>query len=53
MEGFVRRLIGWRDYVWHLYWHFGYWHFGPEYRHRSAAALNGLLTAGEVPGEEG
>ena len=31
VEGFVRQLIGWRDYVWHLYWH-----FGPEYRYRNA-----------------
>ncbi len=23
IEGFVRQIIGWRDYVWHLYWHFG------------------------------
>lgn len=22
-EGFVRQVLGWRDYVWHLYWHFG------------------------------
>ncbi|MEO3808985.1 cryptochrome/photolyase family protein [Sphaerisporangium sp. B11E5] len=22
-EGYVRQVIGWRDYVWHLYWHFG------------------------------
>ncbi|MEV8378949.1 cryptochrome/photolyase family protein [Kribbella sp. NPDC056861] len=33
VEGFVRQLIGWRDYMWHLYWH-----FGPEYRHRNALA---------------
>ena len=23
VEGFVRQVMGWRDYVWHLYWHFG------------------------------
>ncbi len=22
VEGFVRQIIGWRDYVWQLYWHF-------------------------------
>ncbi|GIJ05985.1 deoxyribodipyrimidine photo-lyase [Spirilliplanes yamanashiensis] len=27
VEGFVRQLIGWRDFVWHLYWY-----FEPEYR---------------------
>ncbi|GAA1271950.1 deoxyribodipyrimidine photo-lyase [Planotetraspora silvatica] len=26
-EGYIRQLIGWRDYVWHLYWH-----LGPGYR---------------------
>ena len=31
VEGFVRQLIGWRDYVWNLYWH-----FGDNYRHRNA-----------------
>jgi deoxyribodipyrimidine photolyase-related protein len=23
VEGFVRQILGWRDYVWHLYWYFG------------------------------
>ncbi|PPF87579.1 cryptochrome/photolyase family protein [Subtercola sp. Z020] len=23
VEGFVRQVMGWRDYVWHLYWHLG------------------------------
>ena len=31
VEGFIRQVIGWRDYVWHLYWH-----FGPEYTGRNA-----------------
>ena len=22
-EGFIRQILGWRDYVWHLYWQFG------------------------------
>jgi deoxyribodipyrimidine photolyase-related protein len=28
VEGFVRQIAGWREYVWHLYWH-----FGEDYRH--------------------
>ena len=32
-EGFIRQVIGWRDYVWHLYWR-----FGEDYRHRNALA---------------
>jgi deoxyribodipyrimidine photolyase-related protein len=32
-EGFVRQVLGWRDYVWHLYWH-----LGDDYR--SANRLN-------------
>ncbi len=38
-EGFVRQVIGWRDYVWHLYWH-----LGEDYRH-----LNRLDAGRHVP----
>jgi deoxyribodipyrimidine photolyase-related protein len=27
VEGFIRQILGWREYMWHLYWH-----FGPSYR---------------------
>jgi len=30
VEGFIRQLIGWRDYIWNLYWH-----LGPDYRERN------------------
>jgi deoxyribodipyrimidine photolyase-related protein len=30
-EGYIRQLIGWRDYMWHTYWH-----FGPSYARRNA-----------------
>ncbi|MFJ5613033.1 cryptochrome/photolyase family protein [Streptomyces sp. NPDC093221] len=31
VEGFVRQIAGWREYVWQVYWH-----FGEDYRHRNA-----------------
>ncbi len=31
VEGYVRQVIGWREYVWSLYWH-----FPPDYRSRNA-----------------
>jgi deoxyribodipyrimidine photolyase-related protein len=31
VEGFTRQVIGWRDYVWHLYWH-----QGDDYRRENA-----------------
>ncbi|SDR79735.1 deoxyribodipyrimidine photolyase-related protein [Friedmanniella luteola] len=31
VEGFVRQVIGWRDYIWHLYWY-----LGEDYRDRNA-----------------
>jgi (6-4)DNA photolyase len=40
VEGFVRQLIGWRDYVWHLYWH-----FGAGYRRRNALRAHEPLPA--------
>ena len=30
VEGFVRQILGWREYIWHLYWH-----FGPGYTRRN------------------
>jgi deoxyribodipyrimidine photolyase-related protein len=38
VEGYIRQLIGWRDYIWHVYWN-----FGRNYRHRNALhATNSL-----------
>jgi len=29
-EGFIRQILGWREYMWQLYWH-----FGPDYSERN------------------
>jgi deoxyribodipyrimidine photolyase-related protein len=50
-EGFIRQVVGWRDYVWHLYWH-----FGDDYRQQNQLAAKQPLpdwfadldAAGEV-----
>lgn len=39
VEGFVRQVVGWREYVWQTYWH-----FGPAYRRR-----NGLGATARIP----
>ena len=31
VEGFVRQIIGWRDYIWNLYWY-----LGEDYRNENA-----------------
>ena len=41
VEGFIRQVVGWRDYVWHLYWH-----FGPDYTASNALAANAEVPAG-------
>ena len=41
VEGFVRQVVGWREYVWHLYWH-----FGPDYRRRNGLARTRPLPRG-------
>ena len=40
VEGFVRQIIGWRDYIWNLYWY-----FGEDYRSR-----NELDACRDLPG---
>jgi deoxyribodipyrimidine photolyase-related protein len=41
VEGHVRQLIGWRDYVWHLYRR-----FGADYRRRNALRARTPLPTG-------
>jgi deoxyribodipyrimidine photolyase-related protein len=40
VEGFVRQVIGWREYVWHVYWY-----AGPAYRQRNALEAHVPLPA--------
>ncbi len=43
VEGFVRQVMGWRDYIWHMYWH-----LGRDFRDRNHlgahAAVPGWMT---------
>ena len=41
VEGFVRQVIGWRDYVWHVYWH-----MGDGYRRENALAARQRIRSG-------
>jgi (6-4)DNA photolyase len=40
VEGFVRQIIGWRDFVWHLYWY-----FEPAYRRANELGSSGRIPA--------
>lgn len=40
VEGYVRQLMGWRDYVWHVYWH-----AGPAYKDSNALGAHTPLPA--------
>lgn len=42
VEGFVRQVAGWRDYIWHLYWHLG---------EDFATANNALQASAPLPRE--
>ncbi|GGL19773.1 cryptochrome/photolyase family protein [Mangrovihabitans endophyticus] len=37
-EGYIRQILGWRDFVWHLYWY-----FAPSYRSSNALAARGRM----------
>jgi deoxyribodipyrimidine photolyase-related protein len=39
VEGFVRQIMGWRDFIWHLYWY-----FEPDYKR-----ANELGSTGRIP----
>lgn len=38
VEGFTRQILGWREYMWHLYWH-----FGPDYTRENKLAARTKL----------
>ena len=38
VEGFIRQILGWREYMWHLYWH-----FGPKYGQRNELSARAPL----------
>lgn len=40
VEGFIRQILGWREYMWHLYWH-----FGPDYTDRNELGAHRTLPA--------
>ncbi len=40
VEGFIRQILGWREYMWHLYWH-----FGPGYTRNNELAARTALPA--------
>jgi deoxyribodipyrimidine photolyase-related protein len=40
VEGFVRQVVGWRSYTWHLYWH-----LGEDYKRRNALGARRRLPA--------
>jgi deoxyribodipyrimidine photolyase-related protein len=40
VEGFIRQILGWREWVWHLYWY-----FGPDYLEHNALRAETRLPA--------
>lgn len=41
VEGFIRQILGWREYMWHLYWH-----FGPKYGQRKELSASPRYRTG-------
>ncbi|MEC3974993.1 cryptochrome/photolyase family protein [Amycolatopsis sp. H20-H5] len=45
VEGFIRQVLGWREWVWHLYWH-----LGPDYLDRNhLLAMSPSPRGGSMP----